>query len=299
MIIYTFGSGLNAESEDPAYLGRIKADVDYARGKGIEVGTYSLFSSRRIDDANDVINPKTGKTGGAIFGNAPCFGSNWGTNYFRKLTNFIAQTGLTLLEHDGPYPGDFCASTNHPGHAGLEDSQWAQWRMSYQLYSWCRANGHLREPAGLLLLRGRQQNRHGVSRSQLVAPACPTVHPRPPEHLRRHLDQTPERRLDVRAAHRVPRRRPRRDHRTPEGPPARVRSPPRQHARRRRPSLLARAPPLRRPGNPRPRPQVGRPGSNSTGTFWSPTSSTSAAPTAGTSTTWSTSIPPWKTAPSP
>lgn len=141
MIIYTFGSGLNAESEDPSYLARIRADVEYARGKGIEVGAYSLFSSRRIDDANDVINPKTGKTGGAIFGNAPCFGSPWGTNYFRKLTNFIAQTGLTLLEHDGPYPGDFCASTNHPGHVGLQDSQWTQWRTSHQLYSWCRANG--------------------------------------------------------------------------------------------------------------------------------------------------------------
>ena len=141
MIIYTFGSGLNAESEDPLYLARIREDVDYARSKGIETGAYSLFSSRRIDDANDVIHPKTGKTGGAIFGNAPCFGSNCGTNYFRKLTNFIARTGLTLLEHDGPYPGDFCASTNHPGHLGLEDSQWTQWQRSRDLYSWCRENG--------------------------------------------------------------------------------------------------------------------------------------------------------------
>ncbi len=141
MIIYTFGSGLNAESTDPTYLDRIRADVDYARGKGLEVGAYSLFSSRRIDDANDVINPRTGKTGGAIFGNAPCFASAWGTNYFRKLTNFIARTGLTLLEHDGPYPGDVCASTNHPGHHGLEDSQWVQWDLSRQLYTWCRANG--------------------------------------------------------------------------------------------------------------------------------------------------------------
>ncbi len=141
MLIYTFGSGLNAESEKPEYLERIRADVDYAKSKGLEVGAYSLFSSRRIDDANDVINPKTGKTGGAIFGNAPCFGSPWGTNYFRRLTNFIARTGLTLLEHDGPYPGDFCASTNHPGHQGLADSQWTQWRTSYELYSWCRENG--------------------------------------------------------------------------------------------------------------------------------------------------------------
>ncbi len=141
MIIYTFGSGLNVENEDPATIARVKADVDYAHGKGIEVGAYSLFSSRRIDDDNDVINPKTGKPGGANFGNAPCFGSVWGTNYLRKLTHFLAQTGLDLLEHDGPYPGDICASTNHPGHRGEADSQWVNWRMSAALYTWCRERG--------------------------------------------------------------------------------------------------------------------------------------------------------------
>jgi hypothetical protein len=141
MIIYTFGSGLDVEKEDPAYIAKVKADVDYAHGKGIEVGAYSLFSSRRIDDANDVISPKTGKPGGAIFGNAPCFGSVWGTNYLHQLTNFLAQTGLDLLEHDGPYPGDICASTNHPGHRGEADSQWVNWRISADLYTWCRARG--------------------------------------------------------------------------------------------------------------------------------------------------------------
>ena len=141
MIIYTFGSGLDVEKEDPAYIAKVKADVDYAHSKGLEVGAYSLFSSRRIDDANDVINPKTGKPGGAIFGNAPCFGSVWGTNYLRKLTNFLAQTGLDLLEHDGPYPGDICASTNHPGHRGEADSQWVNWRISAGLYTWCRERG--------------------------------------------------------------------------------------------------------------------------------------------------------------
>jgi len=141
MIIYTFGSGLNVENEDPAYIAKVKSDVDYAHGKGIEVGAYSLFSSRRIDDANDVINPKTGKPGGAIFGNAPCFGSAWGTNYLGKLTNFFALTGLDLLEHDGPYPGDICASTNHPGHRGEADSQWVNWQMTASLYAWCRSRG--------------------------------------------------------------------------------------------------------------------------------------------------------------
>lgn len=157
MIIYTFGSGLNAESEDPAYIGRIRADVDYAHARGLQVGAYSLFSSRRIDDANDVVNPRTGKPGGAIFGNAPCFESHWGTNYFRRLTNFIARTGLDLLEHDGPYPGDFCASTHHPGHRGLEDSQWTQWQRSYRLYSWCRENGvYVNQPDYYFLAGGNK-----------------------------------------------------------------------------------------------------------------------------------------------
>jgi len=94
-----------------------------------------------VDDANDVINPKTRKPGGAIFGNAPCFGSQWGFNYLRKITNFLAQTGLDLLEHDGPYPGDICASTNHPGHHGEADSQWVNWTMNAGLYRWCRERG--------------------------------------------------------------------------------------------------------------------------------------------------------------
>lgn len=141
MIIYTFGSGLNAESDDPAYIARIREDVEYARARGIEVGAYSLFSSRHIDDRNDVINPETGRPGGAIFGHAPCLASEWGGEYLRRLANFLHQTGLTLLEHDGPYPGDICASTNHPGHAGLADSQWVQWRRSADLYAWCRSQG--------------------------------------------------------------------------------------------------------------------------------------------------------------
>lgn len=141
MIIYTFGSGLDMENEKPEYLARIKADVDYAHSKGVEVGAYSLFSSRRIDDANDVINPATGRPGGAIFGNAPCLGSRWGTNYLRQIKHFIEQTGLDLVEHDGPYPGDVCASTVHPGHRGLHDSQWTQWRSSADFYAWCRERG--------------------------------------------------------------------------------------------------------------------------------------------------------------
>jgi hypothetical protein len=46
-----------------------------------------------------------------------------------------------MLEHDGSYPGDTCAAHDHPGHRGLEDSQWAQHQAIAEFYQWCRANG--------------------------------------------------------------------------------------------------------------------------------------------------------------
>jgi hypothetical protein len=157
MIIYTFGSGFNMESKDEAYIARIKEDVDYAHQQGIQVGGYSLFSSRRIDDENDVINPATGKPGGTIFGNAPCLCSRWGEDYLRTIKSFIDKTGIDLLEHDGPYPGDICASENHPGHRGSADSQWQQYQSSRQLYSWCRSRGiYVNQPDYYFLVGGNK-----------------------------------------------------------------------------------------------------------------------------------------------
>jgi hypothetical protein len=141
MVIMTFGSGFDMENIDPNYMAQIKELVDYAHVKSIELGGYSLLASRRISDEHDVINPETGKTGGAIFGNSPCLCSRWGIEYFEKITTFVEQTGLDMLEHDGSYPGDVCASTNHPGHNGLNDSQWQQWKKITDFYKWCRSRG--------------------------------------------------------------------------------------------------------------------------------------------------------------
>lgn len=139
MVILSFGSGLNMEDTSQGNISKFQKLADYARHKGIELGGYSLFSSRSIDSADDVINPVTGKPGGAIFGNAPCLGSQWGLDYIQKLKTFLTRTGLHLLENDGPYPGDLCASTSHPGHEGLEDSQWKQWWLESSFYRWLRA----------------------------------------------------------------------------------------------------------------------------------------------------------------
>jgi len=141
MVIMTFGSGFNMENVEPGYMAQMKKLVDYAHSKNIELGGYSLLASRRISDEHDVINPETGKTDGAIFGNSPCLCSKWGIDYFEKITTFIEQTGLDLLEHDGSYPGDMCASTSHPGHNGLNDSQWKQWKKITNFYKWCRSRG--------------------------------------------------------------------------------------------------------------------------------------------------------------
>jgi hypothetical protein len=141
MVILSFGSGLNMEDISEKNISKYKALADYAHSKGIELGGYSLLSSRWISEEVDVINPKTGKRGGVIHGSAPCLNSQWGIDYFKKLKTFIERTGFDLLEHDGSYPGQLCASTEHVGHKGLEDSQWKAWKRITGFYKWCNENG--------------------------------------------------------------------------------------------------------------------------------------------------------------
>ncbi|PZX46022.1 hypothetical protein LV85_04389 [Algoriphagus chordae] len=140
-LILSFGSHINMEDDSPENIARWKSLADYAHERGIKIGGYSLFSSRSIDAENDVISPITGKPGGAFFGNAPCLASEWGLDYLEKLKGFYTETGFDIFENDGPYPGDVCASTSHPGHHGLEDSQWVQMNLQKGLYHWMNGQG--------------------------------------------------------------------------------------------------------------------------------------------------------------
>lgn len=141
-VILSFGSGLNMEDTSAVNVRKFKELTDYAHSKGVLLGGYSLFSSRRISDEDDVVDPKTGKPGGAFFGgHAPCLGSKWGMNYLNKLKYFITRTGFDIFENDGPYPGDVCASATHPGHKGLEDSQWKQMELQKGIYRWLNEKG--------------------------------------------------------------------------------------------------------------------------------------------------------------
>jgi hypothetical protein len=141
MLCLTFETTFDIENETPAYIEQIKQLADYAHSKRIGLGGYSLLASRSVGPEHDVIDPKTGKPGGAVYDNMPCLGSRWGKDYLRKVKAFIERTGLDWFEHDGSYPGDLCASTRHAGHRGLADSQWTQWKEITELYRWCRGRG--------------------------------------------------------------------------------------------------------------------------------------------------------------
>ena len=140
-VILSFGSHLEMEDTSMANLNKWKKLATYAHEHKILLGGYSLFSSRRISDEDDVVDIKTGKPGGAFFGNAPCFGSKWGLAYRTKIKNFFSYTGFDIWENDGPYPGDVCASTKHPGHLGYDDSQWKQMEIQKDLYHWLNEHG--------------------------------------------------------------------------------------------------------------------------------------------------------------
>ena len=74
------------------------------------------------------MHPLTGKPGG-FFGQSGCVGSEWFEGYRERALDFLEKSGMKMWDIDGPYHGEPCASTKHPGHKGIEDSQWQQWKL--------------------------------------------------------------------------------------------------------------------------------------------------------------------------
>lgn len=170
MVILTFGSGFNIESEDTAYIAAFKADVDYAHAKGIEIGGYTLTAaSRDVGEENNVVSPETGNPG-SKFGQSACLASRWGDGYFRRVLNFIDATGLDMVETDGPYHGDVCASTKHSGHHDLADSQVAQWRAYVNFVHECRTRGVFINTPDLYYLAGSNKCAMGYRETNFSLP---------------------------------------------------------------------------------------------------------------------------------
>ncbi|MFT7463616.1 MAG: hypothetical protein ACI9EF_001961 [Pseudohongiellaceae bacterium] len=175
MVILTFGSSFNIEDESAENIELWRTLGDYAEQRGIELGGYSLLASRAISPEDDVIDWQSGERGHARFGNSPCLGSAWGQHYFASLYDFIGATDFDLLEHDGSYPGDSCASTSHPGHEGFGDSQWTQWRTITEFYQWCRARGVYLNVPDSYMLAGSNKSGMGYRETNWSLPRAEQV----------------------------------------------------------------------------------------------------------------------------
>ncbi len=137
-IILSFGSGFNMENRDPQFLKEWKEVADYAEEKGVELGCYSLFSSRGVGKEHMIVSPEGQKP---THGRCPAVTSSWGQNWLATMRNFYSETGFDQFENDGPYPGDIDITARPPWQQGIEDSRWVQWRHTAKLYQDLRATG--------------------------------------------------------------------------------------------------------------------------------------------------------------
>lgn len=118
MMLMSFGSGIDTENTNPAYMQRYKEVIDYAHSKDILVGAYMMLTARGGGDTHS-----------GIWGTMRCIASDATQNTISNVLTFVDNTGLDCLEIDGSYPGSLCDGTNHPGHEGLEDSVTRQWEI--------------------------------------------------------------------------------------------------------------------------------------------------------------------------
>eukprot|EP00947_MAST-08B_sp_MAST-8B-sp1_P002305 g2305.t1 len=172
MLIFSFGSGFQLETNDTAYLAKIKGQVEYARNKGIEVGGYDLICLDRghggyggnVGDEWVTVAPD-----GTLKEDA-CFASGWYDKLHSLIDNFINETGLSMLETDGPYGGGACAATNHSHHHGLEDSVYRQTQLQSQFYREMRRLGVYVNQPDNFFFQGGSRTGMGYDENQYSLP---------------------------------------------------------------------------------------------------------------------------------
>lgn len=171
MLIYSFGSGFNLETNNNSVITEIKEQVDYAKSKGIEVGGYDLIClDRGKGFPGDVGDQWTRiDKDGSLTGDA-CFASGWYDKLRGLVLNFINQTGLSMLETDGPYSGNICHSTDHAHHHGASDSVYRQTQLQNRFYHEMRAlNVYINQPDTFFFQGGNRKDM-GYSEEQYSLP---------------------------------------------------------------------------------------------------------------------------------
>ena len=122
MLIYSFGSGFDMESNNETYIEQIARDIKYANSKHIEVGGYDLIALDRVVEADWMaIDPVTNQSRGDV-----CFASGWYDYLLNRTLTFMDRTNLSMVETDGPYGGYSCSVTTHAHHHNNDDSIYRQ-----------------------------------------------------------------------------------------------------------------------------------------------------------------------------
>ena len=137
MIVQSFGTSFKMEDAGPLYMAQLKKSIAYANSKHIEVGGYDLID---LDRAGLGYDEEAISADGSV-GGSTCFASKW-LNYLDPLVEAkIKDTGLSMVETDGPYGGGLCAAHNHTHHTSVLDSQYWQARLQSEFYQKMRALG--------------------------------------------------------------------------------------------------------------------------------------------------------------
>ena len=143
-IIFSFGSGFNMENRTSEFLEQWKTIADYAKTKGIELGSYSLLSSRRVGKEHMLVSPDGQRP---THGRMPSLTSVWGQEWIKTIREFYSSTGFSQFENDGPYPGDIDITPRLPLQHGIHDSRWAQWQQNSRLYrALCASGVYINQP---------------------------------------------------------------------------------------------------------------------------------------------------------
>ena len=152
MIIQSFGSGINMESDDDEYISRVKSDYDYVHKKGLKIGGYTLAIIRDYQPMNHDC-----ATNGDHNSISRCLCTKWSEGYWNKVLNFLDKTGSDFIEIDGPYHFYTCTG-NQEGqtehlHKGLNDSRYMQWlKSTVEIYTKMRDRGiYINAPDWLFL----------------------------------------------------------------------------------------------------------------------------------------------------
>lgn len=153
-IIFSFGSGFDMENLSPEHVAIWREVADYARTKGVELGSYSLLSSRFVGDEHMLVAPE-GQS--PTHGRMPALTSTWGQEWLDKIQRWVAETGFAQFENDGPYPGDVDVTPRLPLQKGEQDSRWVQWRLNGELYRRLRGAGvYINQPDYHFLVGGNK-----------------------------------------------------------------------------------------------------------------------------------------------